>query len=324
MARQLRQAAARNLPRLRQPWAHLQQPRQQRSTRGRQPLSAGVSCQATPEQLHGTSHRGDNTPCAPGALMCPQRVISNRRRACAACHVRLPLQCLASAAIGWESSPERSCRTTARTYVRHAATVEALTSRFVHGSARRRWCPSVTFVLLSRSRAPLPRLILRSAALFPCKLAARTAARVQPRKQPSRCTPAAAVRAASGVAAVAPLPTPQAAALPRWSCSMSKARDQRSLDYAVLQAHGLLEPALVQHPAFIEPAPRAVSPQPEPESTVQLVKNEAGRWQLQRALGESEPPVIALMRPGAEQAAAIRKRKACAHALACLLWLATS
>ena len=111
----------------------------------------------------------------------------------------------------------------------------------------------------------------------------------------------------------------------RVGLSMSTARDgaagqlQRGLDYATLQAHGLQEPALVQHAAFIEPAARAVSPQPEPESAVQLVKNEAGRWQLQRVLGESEPPVAALKRPGAEQAAAIRKRKACVHALTCLL-----
>jgi hypothetical protein len=99
--------------------------------------------------------------------------------------------------------------------------------------------------------------------------------------------------------------------------SMSKARDsaagqlQRGLDYATLQAHGLLAPTLVQHAAFIDPpVPRAASPPPEPESAVQLVKNEAGRWELQRALGEAEPPALALKRPGAEQAAAIRKRKA--------------
>jgi hypothetical protein len=86
---------------------------------------------------------------------------------------------------------------------------------------------------------------------------------------------------------------------------------QRGLDYATLQAHGLLEPVLVQHAAFIDsPVPRAVSPPPEPESAMQLVKNEAGRWELQRALGEPEPPV-AMKRPGAEQAATIRKRKAC-------------
>ena len=106
---------------------------------------------------------------------------------------------------------------------------------------------------------------------------------------------------------------------------MSKAKDgaagrmQRGLDYATLQAHGLLEPVLVQHAAFIDsPVPRAVSPPPEPESAVQLVKNEAGRWELQRALGEPEPPV-ALKRPGAEQAATIRKRKACVLVF-CLLF----
>ena len=92
---------------------------------------------------------------------------------------------------------------------------------------------------------------------------------------------------------------------------------RRSLDYATLQAHGLLEPTLVQHAAFIDPpASRAVSPQAEPQSAVQLVKNKAGRWELQRALGALEPPVVALQRPGAEQAAAVRKRKACLQALA--------
>ena len=89
------------------------------------------------------------------------------------------------------------------------------------------------------------------------------------------------------------------------------ALQRRGLNYAALQAHGLREPQLVEHAAFIEPlAPaRAASP-PEREAAVQLVKNEAGRWELTRALGELEPPPAALKRPGAEAAAAQRKRKA--------------
>jgi hypothetical protein len=108
--------------------------------------------------------------------------------------------------------------------------------------------------------------------------------------------------------------------LQRCTSQMTDERDsarqqRRGLDYATLQAHGLREPRLVEHAAFIEPpAPaRAVSP-PEREAAVQLVKNEAGRWELTRALGELEPPPAALKRPGADEAAAARKRKARAAA----------
>lgn len=95
---------------------------------------------------------------------------------------------------------------------------------------------------------------------------------------------------------------------------------RRGVDYATLRAHGLREPKLVEHAAFIEPgpAPRAASPQEEREADVQLVKNEAGRWELQRALGEHEPPPAALKRPGADLAAACRKRKVSALCFCCL------
>lgn len=86
------------------------------------------------------------------------------------------------------------------------------------------------------------------------------------------------------------------------------------LDYETLQAHGLREPKLVEHAAFMVAPPAVQARSPEPEGLgVQLVKNEAGRWELQRALGESEPPPAALKRPGADEAAAVRKRKARAH-----------
>ena len=111
---------------------------------------------------------------------------------------------------------------------------------------------------------------------------------------------------------------------PRVLHAMADSRDRdrgqqrRGLDYSTLQAHGLMAPKLVEHAAFVEPpaVARAASP-PETEAAVQLVKNEAGRWQLTRALGEVEPPPAALKRPGADEAAALRKRKARATAPAC-------
>jgi hypothetical protein len=81
-----------------------------------------------------------------------------------------------------------------------------------------------------------------------------------------------------------------------------------AVSYDELLAHGLRAPTLAD-----AAAPRALPPLPPPADVAcdtarepQLVKNEAGRWELQR-VGDETPPA-ALKRPGAELAAAQRKR----------------
>ncbi len=78
--------------------------------------------------------------------------------------------------------------------------------------------------------------------------------------------------------------------------------------YAELQAHGLRAPTLADNP----PPPPPPPPPPDPECREPpeplLVKNEAGRWEMQRA-PDAEPPAQALKRPGAEQALDARKRR---------------
>jgi hypothetical protein len=81
-----------------------------------------------------------------------------------------------------------------------------------------------------------------------------------------------------------------------------------SVSYDELRAHGLRAPTLVDAAQAAPPPPPAPDdPVSNAASEPLLVKNEAGRWELQRAPDE-EPPPAALKRPGAELAAAQRKR----------------
>jgi hypothetical protein len=86
------------------------------------------------------------------------------------------------------------------------------------------------------------------------------------------------------------------------------AKRRAAVPYELLRAHGLQPPSLLadvvpQQPPLPTPPPAAERPSPR------LVKNAAGRWELQRAPGDDEPPPEPLQRPGAELAAAVRKRK---------------